>query len=150
MSCVVWRCRKRLQNAALVQTLALLEPMATHLIKQGPQAHAQPFGGLAPVPVSRLERRRDRLALSGRGGGGETAPPAARVGRRRRGGDGPPAQVLRLEDLPIGKHRRPLDGVLELSHGLWAPLRRAPRNAAPVARCPRAARVAGAARSIRR
>src|ERR1700694_1058905 len=100
MSCVVWRCRKRLQNAALVQTLALLEPMATHLIKQGPQAHAQPFGGLAPVPVSRLERRRDRLALSGSDGGVETAAPAARVGRGRRGGEGAPAPGLRRGGFP--------------------------------------------------
>src|SRR5256885_14877519 len=52
-----------LQNAARVQVVALLQAVAVHLVKQRPEAHAQPLRRCAAVAGNRLERGLDYHAL---------------------------------------------------------------------------------------
>src|SRR3989449_10968598 len=99
-----------------VQGLALPEVVALHLVKQRPEAHAESLRGLAAVAAHRLQRRSDRLALRRfRGFTEGTAPRSLLLvgaGSRERS----LLEIVRLHRLLIGEHRRPLDGVLELTH----------------------------------
>src|SRR2546429_314982 len=73
MLCVI----EVLQNDAGVQSTALVDAVSVHLVEQGPEAHAQPLGGLAAV---------------GRGGppGGGGWPGVPRGHRGTEGGPSPP------------------------------------------------------------
>ena len=59
-----YHARKTVQNAALVQNLASPNPVAINLVKQGPQAHAEPLGCRATVALSRLQGLDNGLAFS--------------------------------------------------------------------------------------
>src|SRR5436190_10496551 len=55
--------KRGLHLIARVQTTALLDAVAIHLVEQGPEAHPQPLGGRAPIASRRPQGRGDRLAL---------------------------------------------------------------------------------------
>src|SRR5207253_4007585 len=52
-----------LQNDAGVQSTALVDAVSVHLVEQGPEAHAEPFGGLAAVSRRPGQGGGDGLAL---------------------------------------------------------------------------------------
>src|SRR5207253_7140007 len=99
----------------------LLDPIAVHLVKQRPKAHAQALRSLAPVAAGGREGGFDRLALRGFDGLAERALARSfplstlwRGGQGVRTGTG--AELSRLEDLLFAQYRRPLDRVLQLPH----------------------------------
>src|SRR5437762_14187677 len=59
MLCVI----EVLQNDAGVQSTALVDAVSVHLVEQGPEAHAQPLGGLAAVARGGRQGGGDGLAL---------------------------------------------------------------------------------------
>src|SRR5258708_34467776 len=72
-----------LQNAALVQKVALLDTVSLDLVKQRSQTHAEHLGGSTPVATARLER----------GTNGATLRVLHRVAERRTPHSPPPSPL---------------------------------------------------------
>src|SRR5437899_2534592 len=103
-----------LQNAARVQVVALLQAVAVHLVKQRPEAHAQPLRRCAAVAASRLERGLDDPALRRFDRVSESTAPGSLLLGGAASRERFPAEIVRLQDRLIRQHRCALDRVLQL------------------------------------
>src|SRR3982074_152663 len=119
ISCCQYRCydlRRRvaiLQNTALMQITALVYAVPVHLIKEGPEAHAEPLGRLPAVARRRPERGGGGLALGDLPRVPECSAPRLLLPTWRGGtGERFPPKIRGLQDLSVRQHRRPLDRVL--------------------------------------
>src|SRR2546426_11686505 len=110
------RARSLPQNAASVQGLALTEAVALHLVEQSPEAHAEELRGLPAVAARGLERLRDRHPLTTLRGLPEGPAPRSLLLVGAGSGERSLLEIVRLQRFLIGQHRRPLDGVLQLTH----------------------------------
>src|SRR6185295_3318321 len=102
-----------LQNTALMQSVALLQTVPAHLVKQGPQTHAEAFRRFATIAANLAQGGGDRVAFRGlddvrqrdRTPGGCVVRGAWRAG-----------EVTGLENIPVGQYHGSLDRILELAH----------------------------------
>src|SRR2546426_9787804 len=110
------RARSLPQNAASVQGLALTEAVALHLVEQSPEAHAEELRGLPAVAAPGLERLCDRHPLTTLRGLPERSALRSLLLVGAGSGERSLLEIVRLQRFLIAQHRRPLDGVLQLTH----------------------------------